>query len=84
MAPPEQRGRAITFVFLGWSLASVLGMPIARLARRDLRLALRLRAVALLVAGSARLGVSRRMPDGVQAGGAVAGAPGARPSRTRC
>ena len=29
MAPPEQRGRAITFIFLGWSLASVLGMPIA-------------------------------------------------------
>jgi predicted MFS family arabinose efflux permease len=25
--PAEQRGRAITFVFLGWSLASVLGMP---------------------------------------------------------
>lgn len=29
VARPEQRGRAITFVFLGWSLASVLGMPIA-------------------------------------------------------
>ena len=28
MAPPEQRGRAITTVFLGWSLASVLGMPL--------------------------------------------------------
>ena len=27
LVPPEQRGRAITFVFLGWSIASVLGMP---------------------------------------------------------
>ncbi len=29
LVPPEQRGRAITFIFLGWSLASVLGMPIS-------------------------------------------------------
>jgi len=29
LASPERRGRAITFVFLGWSVASVLGMPIA-------------------------------------------------------
>lgn len=28
LAPPEQRGRAITFVFLGWSMASVFGMPL--------------------------------------------------------
>jgi predicted MFS family arabinose efflux permease len=28
MAPPEQRGRAITTIFLGWSFASVLGMPL--------------------------------------------------------
>jgi MFS transporter, DHA1 family, inner membrane transport protein len=28
MAPPEQRGRHMTFIFLGWSLASVLGMPV--------------------------------------------------------
>ena len=27
MAPPAQRGRAITFIFIGWSIASVLGMP---------------------------------------------------------
>ncbi|MDZ7592043.1 MAG: MFS transporter [Rubrivivax sp.] len=27
LAPPAQRGRAITYIFLGWSLASVLGMP---------------------------------------------------------
>ena len=29
MAAPQQRGQAITFVFLGWSLASVIGIPIA-------------------------------------------------------
>ena len=28
LVPPEQRGRAITFVFLGWSVASVLGVPL--------------------------------------------------------
>jgi predicted MFS family arabinose efflux permease len=28
LVPAQQRGRAITFVFLGWSVASVLGMPI--------------------------------------------------------
>lgn len=28
LVPPEQRGRGITFVFLGWSVASVLGMPL--------------------------------------------------------
>lgn len=29
LVPPAERGRAITFVFLGWSVASVLGMPLA-------------------------------------------------------
>ena len=29
MAPPEERGRHITFIFLGWSVASVLGLPLA-------------------------------------------------------
>jgi predicted MFS family arabinose efflux permease len=29
LSPPEQRGRAVTFIFLGWSVASVIGMPIA-------------------------------------------------------
>jgi predicted MFS family arabinose efflux permease len=31
LVPAQQRGRAITFVFLGWSVASVLGMPLAAL-----------------------------------------------------
>jgi len=29
LMPLAQRGRAITFVFVGWSLASVLGMPLS-------------------------------------------------------
>ena len=28
LVKPDQRGRAITFVFLGWSAASVMGMPL--------------------------------------------------------
>jgi predicted MFS family arabinose efflux permease len=29
MSPPEQRGSSIAFVFLGWSVASVAGIPLA-------------------------------------------------------
>lgn len=29
MAAPEHRGRDITFIFLGWSIASVAGLPLA-------------------------------------------------------
>jgi predicted MFS family arabinose efflux permease len=29
MAAPRERGRAITFIFLGWSVASVLGLPLS-------------------------------------------------------
>ncbi len=29
LSEPHQRGRSITFVFLGWSVASVIGMPTA-------------------------------------------------------
>ncbi len=28
LVPPAQRGRAITFIFLGWSVASVIGTPL--------------------------------------------------------
>ena len=30
MAPAEHRGRAITFIFLGWSIASVVGLPLSQ------------------------------------------------------
>jgi len=29
MTPPAERGGAITFIFLGWSIASVVGMPMS-------------------------------------------------------
>ena len=29
LVPPDQRGRAITYIFLGWSVASVMGMPLS-------------------------------------------------------
>ena len=29
LAPPERRGQAISFIFIGWSVASVIGVPAA-------------------------------------------------------
>ena len=29
MTPPAERGGAITFIFIGWSVASVIGMPMS-------------------------------------------------------
>ena len=28
MVPPERRSEAIAFIFIGWSLASVVGIPL--------------------------------------------------------
>jgi len=63
--PPAQRGQAITFVLLGWSLASVLGMPIGAWVGEvwGWRWAFGgIGAMALLAA----LGVWRSLPDGVR------------------
>src|SRR5204862_6975088 len=65
LAPPEQRGRAITFVFLGWSLASVAGVPIASWLGETYGWRSAFGAVALLSAG-ASLWVWRALPDGVK------------------
>src|SRR6059058_1763217 len=62
---PEQRGRAITFVFLGWSVASVLGMPIAAYVGGTLGWRAAFAAVAVLSVASAAW-VWRAMPDGVK------------------
>jgi predicted MFS family arabinose efflux permease len=62
VARPEQRGRAITFVFLGWSLASVLGMPIATWVGEHFGWRVAMSAIAaasLLAAGSVHLFVPR-------------------------
>jgi len=65
LAPAERRGRAITTVFLGWSLASVLGMPLNGFIAETLGWHWAFGTVALLSAGAA-LVVWRSVPDGVK------------------
>jgi predicted MFS family arabinose efflux permease len=65
LVPPEQRGRAITFIFVGWSVASVLGLPISAFVGGTLGWRSAFVLVALLSLASA-LWVWRAMPDGVK------------------
>jgi predicted MFS family arabinose efflux permease len=65
MAPPERRGRAITFVFLGWSVASVLGMPLHSFIGETFGWRWAFALVTLLSVGSA-WAVWRAVPDGVR------------------
>lgn len=64
LAQPDQRGRAITFVFIGWALASVLGVPLTAWVGE--RLGWRL-AMGLIAAGSlaSAVWVHARVPQGV-------------------
>lgn len=64
LAPAEQRGRAITTIFLGWSLASVAGMPLASFVAETLGWRMAFAGVAALSAGTA-WAVWRALPDGV-------------------
>ena len=65
MAPPHERGRAITFVFLGWSLASVLGMPMAAWLGESFGWRLAFHSIAVLAIIAAAW-VFCVMPDGVR------------------
>lgn len=65
LVPPEQRGRAITFIFLGWSLASVLGMPISAFVGGTFGWRSAFWVVAALSVVSA-VWVWRTVPDGVK------------------
>lgn len=65
LAPPDERGRAITFVFLGWSVASVFGMPLHSYIGESVGWRWAFGLVALLAAGGA-IWVWRVMPDGVR------------------
>ena len=65
MAPAAQRGRAITYVFLGWSLASVLGLPLGAWIGEGWGWRWAFRAVALLAVVGA-VWVWRAVPDGVR------------------
>ncbi len=65
LVPPEQRGRAITFVFLGWSVASVLGMPLSALVGGLAGWRVAFTGVAVLALVSA-VWVWRTMPNGIK------------------
>lgn len=65
MSTPAHRGRAITFVFMGWALASVAGMPLAAWVGERLgwRMAMGMVAAASLVAA---LLVHAGVPKGIR------------------
>jgi len=65
MTTPAERGRAITFIFLGWSLASVVGMPVHAWIGETYGWRWAYALVALL-AGGAALWVWRALPAGVR------------------
>ena len=65
MAPPGQRARAITMIFLGWSLSSVLGMPLHSYIGETLGWRWAFALVALL-STIAAVWVWRTVPDGVR------------------
>ena len=65
LVPPHQRGRAITFVFLGWSVASVMGMPLSAWIGGTLGWRWAFGLVALMSLVSAAW-VWREMPDGIR------------------
>jgi DHA1 family inner membrane transport protein len=65
LTPPHERGRAITFIFLGWSVASVLGMPASAYIGETWGWATAFVGVAVL-ALLAAAGVWRALPDGIR------------------
>ena len=65
MASPAQRGRAIMTIFIGWSAASVVGVPIASWLGETFGWRMAFAAIALLALAGA-VWVHRVMPDGVR------------------
>jgi predicted MFS family arabinose efflux permease len=65
LVPPQERGRAITFIFLGWSLASVLGLPMGAYVGGTLGWRAAFGVIAVLSVVSAAW-VWRTLPDGVR------------------
>jgi len=65
MTPPNARGHAITFVFLGWAVASVLGLPLHAYVSEAFGWRVALGGVGALSALAA-VAVWRAMPDGVR------------------
>ncbi len=65
LVAPQQRGRAITFIFLGWSVASVLGMPLGAWIGGTLGWRSAFAFVAMLSLVSA-VWVWRALPNGIR------------------
>jgi predicted MFS family arabinose efflux permease len=65
MVPPEERGRSIAFIFIGWSLASVIGLPLAAFASELLGWRATWVAIGVASLGAAAW-VHAAMPDGVK------------------
>ena len=65
MAPVHERGRAITFIFLGWSVASVLGMPMSAWLGETFGWRVAFLAIAALAAVAA-IWVFVVLPDGIR------------------
>lgn len=65
MAAPEQRGRSITYVFLGWSIASVLGVPLGTWVGETFGWRIAFAAVAALSLAAA-VWVDMVTPNGVR------------------
>lgn len=65
MAAPHERGRAITFIFLGWSIASVLGLPMSTWIGETYGWGVAFDVVAALALVAA-VWVFAVMPDGVR------------------
>jgi len=65
MTPPHARGHAITFVFLGWAVASVLGLPLHAYVAETFGWRVSLGGVAALSAMAAGW-IWHVMPDGVR------------------
>ncbi len=65
MSTPANRGRHITFVFLGWSIASVMGMPVTAWVGERLGWRVAMMAVAVAALGAA-WAVHRYLPHGVR------------------
>ena len=65
LVPPHQRGKAISLVFLGWSVASVVGMPLGSLIGGTMGWRYAFSLVGLLAFISAAW-VWHAMPDGIK------------------
>jgi len=65
LVPPAQRGRAVTFVFLGWSVASVVGLPLSAWIGSGVGWRWAFALVVVMSLASA-LWVWRAMPNGIR------------------